>query len=494
MSKNFRLIVLLALAITLIALAACAPAPTPAPTAAPPTKAPAASSSAAPASSAPASSAAPSSSAAPASSAPASSAAPSSSAAPASSAAASSAAAPVTLTFYYPVAVPGPITQVIDGYIAKFQAANPNIKVNAVLSGGYPDTLTKIQTTVKGGGTPPDVAVLLSTDLYSLVDGDLILPLDDYIKAAGGDSFTSDFFPAYLANSSYQNKTWSLPFQRSIPVLYYNKDLFKTAGLDPNKPPSNYQEMVDAAKKLTKADGSQWGIEISSDGIPYWLFQSFVIGNGTNVIGKAANKVTFNDPAVAQALQDFADLGNKHKVMPADILAWANMPNDFVNGKAAMIWHSSGSLTNILNQAKFDVGVSYTVGSKGFGAATGGGNIYMLKGTPAANQAAAWKFIQFMTSTDIQADWSIQTGYVPGRQSALNTQAMKDYVAKRPQAAVAPAGLKYAGAELAAHNNAQIQKALGDAVQAVLTGKATPADALKAAQAQADTILAPFKD
>ncbi len=69
----------------------------------------------------------------------------------------------------------------IDGYIAKFEAANPNIKVNAVLSGGYPDTLTKIQTTIKGGGTPPDVAVLLSTDLYSLVDSNAIVPLDDYI-------------------------------------------------------------------------------------------------------------------------------------------------------------------------------------------------------------------------------------------------------------------------------------------------------------------------
>lgn len=400
----------------------------------------------------------------------------------------------VELQFYYPVAVPGPITQIVDGYIAKFQAANPNIKVTAVLSGGYPDTLTKIQTTIKGGGTPPDVAVLLSTDLYSLVDSDAILPLDDFVKAAGGDTFTSDFFPAYLANSNYQNHIWSLPFQRSIPVLYYNKDLFKAAGLDPNKPPTNYQEMVDAAKKLTKADGSQWGIEISSDGIPYWLFQSFVIGNGANVVGKAANKVTFNDPAVAAALQDFADLGSKHKVMPADILLWANMPNDFVNGKAAMIWHSSGSLTNILKQAKFEVGVSYTVGQKGFGAATGGGNMYMLKGISAERQAAAWKFIQFMTSADIQADWSINTGYVPGRQSALTTQAMKEYIAKTPQAGVAPAGLKYAGAELAAHNNAQVQKALGDAVQAVLTGKAKPEDALKNAQQQADQILAGFKD
>jgi sn-glycerol 3-phosphate transport system substrate-binding protein len=71
---------------------------------------------------------------------------------------------------------------------------------------------------------------------------------------------------------------------------------------------------------------------------------------------------------------------------------------------------------------------------------------------------------------------------------------MKDYIAKTPQAAVAPNGLQYAGAELAAHNNAQIQKALGDAVQSALTGKSSPADALKAAQTQADQILAAFKD
>ncbi len=398
---------------------------------------------------------------------------------------------PVELTFYYPVAVAGPITQLIDGYITKFEAANPDIKVNAVLSGGYGDTLTKIQTTIKGGGTPPDVAVLLSTDLYSLVDSDAIMPLDDYIKAAGGDSFTSDFYPAYLANSNYQNHIWSLPFQRSIPVLYYNKDMFKAAGLDDSKGPANYAEMVADAQKLTKPDGSQWGIEISSDGIPYWLFQSFVIGGGSNVF-TAPNKVTFDTPQVAQALQDFADLSNKAKVMPSGILQWANMPNDFVNGKTAMIWHSSGSLTNILKQAKFNVGVSYTVGENGYGAPTGGGNLYMMKGIPADHQAAAWKFIQFMTSVDIQADWSINTGYVASRQSAYATQAMKDHITQVPQAAVAPAGLQYAGPELATHNNAQIQKFLGDAVQAVLTGSSSPADALKAAQQQADQVLSQF--
>ncbi|TAM80210.1 MAG: ABC transporter substrate-binding protein [Chloroflexota bacterium] len=401
---------------------------------------------------------------------------------------------PVTLSFYYPVAVPGPITQVIDGYITQFEAANPGIKVNAVLSGGYPDTLTKVETTIKGGGTPPDVAVMLSTDLYSLVDSNAIQPLDTQVQAAGGDTYLGDFYPAFLANSKYQGHVWSLPFQRSTPVLYYNKDLFTAASLDASKGPANYAEMVADAQKLTKPDGSQWGIEISSDGIPYWLFQSFVIGNGTNVVGSAPNKVNFNDPKVVSALQDFADLSGKDKVMPTGILAWANMPNDFVNGKAAMIWHSSGSLANILKQAKFQVGVSYTVGENGFGAPTGGGNMYMLKGIPADHVDAAWKFMQFMSSTDIQADWSKNTGYIAARPASYQTAAMKDYLSKTPQAGVAPEGLQYAGAELAAHDNAQIQKALGDAVQAVLTGKTDAQTAIAAAQQQADQILAPFKD
>jgi sn-glycerol 3-phosphate transport system substrate-binding protein len=432
--------------------------------------------------------------AAPATSAPAATLAPAATSAPAPTTA-SGGGNPVTLTFFYPVAVPGPITQIIDGYIKKFEEQNPGIKVNAVLSGGYGDTMTKIQTTIKGGGTPPDVAVLLSTDLYSLTDSNAIQPLDDYVKAAGGDSFTADFQPAFLANSNYQGHIWSLPFQRSTPVLYYNKDLFQAAGLDPNKPPTTYQELVDDAKKLTKPDGSQWGIEISSDGIPYWLFQAFVIGNGSNVVTPGvANKVNFNGPDVIQALQDQADLALTAKVEPTGILAWANMPTDFVNGKTAMIYHSSGSLANILKQAKFQVGVAFPVGRKGYGAPTGGGNLYMFKGIPTDHQDAAWKFIQFMTSTDIQADWSKNTGYIAARKSSYDTPLMKDYLAQTPQAAVGRDYLQYAQAELATHNNAQVQKILGDAVQAVLTGKADAKTSLDNAQKQANQLLSQFSD
>jgi len=122
------------------------------------------------------------------------------------------------------------------------------------------------------------------------------------VKAAGGDTYLSDFYAAFLANSRYQGHIWSLPFQRSTPVLFYNKDMFTAAGIDATTGPTTYQQMVDDARKLTKPDGT-WGLEISSDGIPYWLFQPFAIGNGANVF-TAANKVTFDSPKVVEALQD----------------------------------------------------------------------------------------------------------------------------------------------------------------------------------------------
>jgi len=120
--------------------------------------------------------------------------------------------------------------------------------------------------------------------------------------------------------------------------------------------------------------------------------------------------------------------------------------------------------------------------------------LYMLRNIPADHKDAAWKFIQFMTSPEIQADWSKNTGYIASRKSSYDTQLMKDYIAQTPQAAVGRDFLKYAQAELSTHNNAQIQKILGDAVQAVLTGKADAKTSLDNAQTQADQLLSQFPD
>jgi sn-glycerol 3-phosphate transport system substrate-binding protein len=398
----------------------------------------------------------------------------------------------VELSFFYPIAVGGPITKIIDGYAADFTKANPGIKVTPTYAGSYQDTLTKIQTTVDGGGMPPDVAVSLSTDIYALKDGDYIIPLDDYIKTAGANYIT-DFYDAFMANSKDGGSVYGIPFQRSTPVLYYNKDLFKEVGLNADQGPKDWAAMVDAAKKLTKSDGSRWGLEIPSDGFPYWVFQGMTLGNGKNLMDDSGTKTFFNDPAVVQALDAWVGLGTKEKVEPASIVIWNTTPDDFIGGKAGMVWHTTGSLTNILKNAKFPVGVGFLPGLKQPGAPTGGGNFYLFKKTPKEKQQAAWKFIQFLSSPEYAAKWTIDSGYVAPRKSAWETPALKEYTTKNPQALVARDQLQYAGKELSTHSGPQIQKVFGDELQAALTSKKQPQAAMDDAQKNADNILKQFR-
>ena len=189
------------------------------------------------------------------------------------------------VSFFYPIAVGGPITKIIDGYAADFEKANPSIKVKPIYSGTYQESITKALTAHKSG-TPPVTSVLLSTDMFTLIDEEAIVPIDPFIKTDDDKKWMASFFPAFMENSRTGGKTWGVPFQRSTIVLYWNKDLFKEAGLDPEKAPATWAEMQAFAEKLTKRDASgnttQWGVQIPSSGFPYWLFQGLTTPAGAH--------------------------------------------------------------------------------------------------------------------------------------------------------------------------------------------------------------------
>ncbi|HET8532668.1 MAG TPA: extracellular solute-binding protein, partial [Methylomirabilota bacterium] len=145
---------------------------------------------------------------------------------------------PVELSFYYPVAVGGPVTKVIDGLAADFQKENPGIHVKPIYAGTYQETIVKVLTALKSG-EPPQMSVLLSTDMFTLIDEDAIVPFDESATRAEDKAWLKSFFPAFMLNSQTGGKTWGIPFQRSTIVLYWNKEAFREAGLDPNRPPAN---------------------------------------------------------------------------------------------------------------------------------------------------------------------------------------------------------------------------------------------------------------
>ena len=409
---------------------------------------------------------------------------------------ATSVAAQTEITFYYPVAVGGPITKTIDGYAADFQKENPGIRVNPVYAGTYQETLVKAITAHKSGN-PPTTAILLSTDMYTLIDEDAIVAIEDIANTADDRAWIKSFYPAFMANSQTGGKTWGIPFQRSTIVLYWNKELFREAGLDPNKPPANWKEMLEYAQKLTKRDASgnvtQYGVQIPSSGFPYWLFQGLTTPNGVELMNKAGTETYFDRPEVIEALKYWVDLGRTHKVMPAGVVEWGTTPRDFFERKIAMMWTTTGNLTNVKNNAKFDFGVAMLPAAKRRGSPTGGGNFYVFKKATREQQQAAVKFARWMTQPERAAQWGIDTGYVAVRPDAWQTAKMSEYVKGFPVAAVARDQLEFSVAELSTHDNQRVTKALNDGIQAALTGAKTPEQAMKDAQAEATRILRTYK-
>ncbi|MCW5745468.1 MAG: ABC transporter substrate-binding protein [Alphaproteobacteria bacterium] len=398
--------------------------------------------------------------------------------------------------FFYPVAVGGPITKIIDGYAADFEKENPGITVKPIYAGTYQETIVKALTAHKSGA-PPVTSVLLSTDMFTLIDEDAIVPFDDLAKGAGDAAWIKSFYPAFMFNSQTGGKTWGIPFQRSTIVLYWNKELFKEAGLDPEKPPANWDEQVAMATKLTKRDASgnatQWGMQVPSSGFPYWLFQAFTTQNGVELMNQAGDTTYYDKPEVVAALQYWVDLSRKHKVHPPGIVEWGTTPKDFFERKTAMMWTTTGNLTNVRKNAKFDFGVAMLPAGKRRGTPTGGGNFYVFKKSTPQQREAALKFIRWITSPERAAQWGIDTGYVATRPDAWQTPAMKTYVQGFPAAAVARDQLPYAVAELSTHENQRVTKALNDGLQAALTGAKTPEQAMKDSQAEAARILRPYK-
>lgn len=396
------------------------------------------------------------------------------------------------LTMYYPVAVGGPLTKVVDGMVDDFMSKNPDIKVNAIYAGNYNDARIKALAAMESG-KPAQLSVMFSIDLYELIELDAVVPFDDVVKTDEERAWLNAFYPSLMENGQTAGKTWGIPFQRSTIVMYYNKDAFRAAGLDPEAPPATWDELVEVSKKLTKDDGSQWGLMIPSTGYPYWMFGALAMQNGEQLMSGAGDETYFNKPGVVEALSFWKDLGNKHQVMPKGTIEWGTLRKNFLEGRTAMMWHSTGNLTAVKKNANFDFGVAMLPAGKRRGTPTGGGNFYIFKNTSDAEREAAMKLIKFMTAPENSAAWSVATGYMGISPASYETATLKSYVAEFPPAAVARDQLEYATAELSTFQAGRVRKALDDALQAALIGSKSPEEALSEAQAIADRTLKAYR-
>lgn len=399
---------------------------------------------------------------------------------------------PVKLTFYYPVQVAGPLAKLMDDLVNEFNAMQTGIQVEPVYAGNYYQTMQRTQTSVMGR-TPPDVAVLLVIDYLTLRRMNAIHPLDEYIAREGGQAFLQDFHPAWLDGAVVDGRVWSLPFQRSTPIFYYNVDHFQRAGLDPSRPPQNWDELLAYAQKLTLRDAAgnivQWGVGMPTES---WFLQAFAMQNEGILSSADGTDVYFNSEPVVQVVQYWVDLVNEYKVMPQH-KGYGDLSSDFVAGNLSMMFNSSGSLRFVRDFAKFPFETAFLPGHKKQAIPLGGGNLYIFRDIPQARRDAAWEFVKFMTSTETMAQWSVGSGYIAVRESSFQVPVLRDYLESFPQAQVAKEQIPLGSAEWAVYNIPQIRAILEPAIAEAISLKLTPQQAMDKAQREAAAVLRAFK-
>ena len=399
------------------------------------------------------------------------------------------------LTFFYPIAVGGPLQAIIDGYCADYRL-DTGVEVTPVYAGDYSQTLTKTQAAVRAG-QGPHFAVLLAAEIHSLQDSGLIVPLEELGLDDEGRRWTESFYPAFLANSRADGKLWSVPFQRSTAVDYYNKRAFEAAGLDPERFPTTWAGLAEAATKLTARDGgrvTRWGFKLASDlGNAQWTFGALSNEAGHTLMNPAGTEVFFNAPKAIEALSFWVDLSRKHGATPEGQTSWSALSPDFLEGNAAIIQHTTGNLANLRTKAQFPFGVAGLPGMDGPRTVVGGGNVYFMRSASAEERAAALRFVRWLTQPARAADWSIRTGYIATSPAAYETPALKSYLEQVPAAGVARQFLPVATGELSTYENQRVYKTLTDNIQAALTGAKAPDKAMADAQTEADRILRPFR-
>ncbi|MCK9902891.1 ABC transporter substrate-binding protein [Parafrankia colletiae] len=404
----------------------------------------------------------------------------------------------------YNLAQAGPWTDTFKSLIADFQKSHPNITVTAQKPQsstlkGYGSAATASIQAQLATGNAPDVAQLTFGDLDYTVDALGAKPLDDVVghdAVQANFAGTHPFAPAARTLGDADGKTYGVPFVFSTPVLYYNADLFRQAGLDPEKPPTTWAEFKTAALAIKEKTGKEGSYidcltKVSGD----WCYQALVASNGGSVISEDRSKLTFADaPAVAAVsmAQDLVTSGASPK------LSQDQAYPAFARGEIGMIVESSSAQQIFLKGAAgakppwtLRATVMPSFGTKPVVPTNSGAALFMFGKDP-AKQRAAWELIEYLTSDAAYTQITSKIGYLPLRTGLLDDpNGLKTWAAENPlvkpnldQLARLKPWVSFPGKDYV-----QIRTTMLGAVENVVYNGADPQKTLTEAQEQAAKLL-----
>lgn len=306
--------------------------------------------------------------------------------------------------------------------VDRFNSSQKDVHVDYQFQGSYEDTAQKLTAALQAK-TGPDVSLLSDVWWFKFYLNKILLPLDDLMKQAKVDP--TDYVDVLLKEGVRKNQTYWLPFARSTPIFYYNKDIWQKAGL-PDRGPKTWDEFTKEWVPKLKGQSKAVFAHPSAASYVAWLFQG-VIWQWGGEYSTPDFKIEIDSPQGVAA-------GNFYGSSIKD--GWAEATNDidatFRAGEAVAVLGSTAGLAGHEAAAKFKVGAAFLPeGPAGFGCCTGGAGMAILSSTPKERQLAAMKWIDFATGAGT-VEWSQNTGYMPVRKSAISGSSMSDWYVKHP--------------------------------------------------------------
>lgn len=348
-----------------------------------------------------------------------------------------SASAKEKIVFWH--AMSGEGQKTLEKIVSDYNNSQDKIEVEAIFQGSYEEAIVKFKA-VSGTDEVPNLVQMNDISTSFMYRSGSIVPMSDFIEK--DTSFNVDNLEDVLLNYYRINgKLYSMPFNSSTAILVYNKDAFKEVGLDPEVAPKSYKEVEEFAKKLVKKDENGIVDRYGFSMISYaWFIEQLLANdnvlytdeeNGRN--GNMPTKVVYGEqlPTILNWMQGM----NSEKVAINYGREWDSTRSAFSSGKVAMYLDSSAGLTGIINNSKFNVGTAFIPNESGVfnGSVIGGASLWITDSKDDSKEQAAWDFVKYAVSKEVQAQWSTKTGYFPVNKLSYETETMKAYMEKTPQ-------------------------------------------------------------
>ena len=335
---------------------------------------------------------------------------------------------PITIQWWH--ALEDQYSETVQEVVDDFNSSQDLITVEPVYVGSYAEVNEALVAAHAAGTGLPALTVANTPYVAEYGAGGLTEDLTPYIEATGVE--IDDFGKGLVDASSYDGKQVALPFLISTQVMYYNQDMADELGITI---PENFADM-DAFLEQASVIGADGTTERYGTVVPgwdQWYFETFYLNNGVKIVNDDQVSTDLGSEAAVSLVNKFKEWCDKGWIY------WANgtdassiMRQNFIDGKAFSVIHTSSLYNTYVDLCDFEVGMSWLPGGDTKNQEIGGCVLLIPAKNDQATKNAAWQFLSYLCSKDVNMKWATETGYIPTRNSVLETEEGQQFLAEKP--------------------------------------------------------------